>query len=299
MKTRFHIGVDASKGKACFHIQSQDLSVVRKDSFDADCDGMGRLLKRLRSLGAEPSASVVAIEATGLHHVNWCELLACAGYAVYALNPLISKRCYSPGNAIRDAKSDPLDAEGLCRIAGSPELSSLERFRYRSSAASFALKRLLCVYKAQRKALTSLLLSAGDLLDFAFPELRSIRLTLVHKGLVRLLLEHPGAESISRLSIGELQGYVGSKAGQLLKAARSSSCPPELARGSGEALRCALASIQQLRSSLEATQSSVESALRACVDARRERLARSILGFGRKTTAEPTSKKWTGVSLTA
>ena len=75
--------------------------------------------------------------------------LSQAGYRVLALNPLLSKRRYTTENAIRDHKTDPVDAAGLCDIVRR-DGHKLERFLYQHQPDRFALKRLLSVRKALR-----------------------------------------------------------------------------------------------------------------------------------------------------
>lgn len=283
MKTKFNVGIDASKFKSSFHIQGADGRLLRRDTFDSNAEGFEAMLQRLDSLGVEPDQCIVTIEATGLHHLRWCEVLVSNGYSVLALNPLITKRLYCASNAIRDNKTDAVDAQGICKV-GADNAAELQRFLYKSDPRRFGLQRMLCAYKAQRKALTSLKLSAGDLLDFVFPELRPNKLTLASKGLLRLLLAYPTPERIAALEEANLKGYLGSRSATILKLAKASSCSASLARSSAPALQSILESVEALQRLLEAAQQRIEGMLGDCVDAKTQSLARSILGFGAKTT---------------
>jgi transposase len=283
MKTKFNVGIDASKFNSTFHTQSADASIVRRDTFGSNAEGFEAMLARFGSLGVDPGRCTVTIEATGLHHVRWCELLVSNGYRVLALNPLITKRLYSANNAIRDSKTDALDAEGICKV-GADNAAKLERFLYKSDPQRFGLQRMLSAYKVQRKALTNLKLSAGDLLDFVFPELRARKITLASKGLLRLMLAYPTPERIAALGEANLKGYVGSRCATILELAKASSCSASLARSSAPALQSILQSVESLQLGLEATQQRIEGMLGDCVGAKTQSLARSILGFGAKTT---------------
>ena len=74
-------------------------------------------MPQLGSIGRrDPEQLLVLIEATALLHLNWSAALTKAGYAVVVINPLIARRLYTLQNSIRDNKSDPIDARGLCTI---------------------------------------------------------------------------------------------------------------------------------------------------------------------------------------
>jgi len=82
----------------------------------ATATGLGQLLAILKEQVKEPEQLLVLIEATGVLHLNWSATLTKAGYAVAVINPLIARRLYRVENSIRDNKSDPIDARGLCAI---------------------------------------------------------------------------------------------------------------------------------------------------------------------------------------
>lgn len=283
MNYRYYIGIDASKRKSDFCIENFDASLHRKRSFQATREGFESMLELIERLGVDPPAAAVAIEATGLYHIQWCERLCLSGFHVLAINPLLAKRHYSSANAIRDIKTDHVDAAKLCDLARR-EAGKLGRFLYSSDPQRFGLKRVTSVYRAQRGALTNLLKAAGGLADFIFPELGELKMTLKSRRLRELLRLCPTPEKIAQLPLSRLEDHVGNQAGKLLEKAKSScSCAP-LAQSASVALQEILDSIVALQGRLDHTQRQIERILPQCVSRQDQALVRSIKGFGPKTT---------------
>lgn len=282
MNYRHYIGIDASKRKAHFCIEGLGPNARREASFPSTAEGIQALLELLGKLEVAPAEALVAIEATGLYHVQWCELLAQEGFPVLALNPLIAKRHYSSENAIRDIKTDKVDAAKLCDLARR-EGPKLSRFRYRSDPKLFGLKRAIGAYKAQRGALTNLLKAAGDLAAFVFPELGELKLTLKSRGLRELLRRAPTPQRIARTPLQALRKSVGSQAEKLLEKAKGSCAIPDLAESSAAALQELLDAIAALQEHLDRAQQQIERILPKCVSQQDQALLRSIKGFGPKT----------------
>jgi transposase len=113
-----------------------------------------------------------------------------AGYAVVVINPLIARRLCSFDNALRDNKTDPIDARGLCEIGRLQGEKLIAKYRFHLEAGRFALQRLQSVRKALRSNLTNLKKSYQSLLDLSFPELGRL-LELDGVGIRQLLAEAP------------------------------------------------------------------------------------------------------------
>ncbi len=77
--------------------------------------GFAALLQRLRATNAPPTASLVALEATGTYWVTLAVALHEAGYRVAVVNP---RQAHHFAKAqLRRAKTDALDARDLARLA--------------------------------------------------------------------------------------------------------------------------------------------------------------------------------------
>ena len=170
MKTKVSLGLDVAQAGVAYHLQDSDGRVLAAGRADATTAGWRQLTATLKHAHVGWADCLVVIEATGQWHLPWAEAASAAGATVFVLNPLIAKRVNSVGNAIRDGKSDPIDAEGLAETVARYH-EKLERFRYRSRPADIGLRRLLGVRGAVRSALTNLRKAAGDLQALCFPEL--------------------------------------------------------------------------------------------------------------------------------
>src|SRR6266478_9723295 len=93
-------------------------------------------------------------------------------------------------NSLRDNKSDPIDARGLCTIGLLHGEKLLAHYRFCLKPEQFALQRLQSVRKALRSALTNLKKTYQSLLDLSFPELSHL-LKLDGVGIRQLLIQAP------------------------------------------------------------------------------------------------------------
>lgn len=163
----------------------------------------------------QPEHLLVLLEATGVLHLNWSAALAQAGYAVIVINPLIARRFYPIENALRDSKTDPIDARGLCAL-GQLHGEKLQKYRFQLEPERLALQRLQTVRKALRTSLTNLKKTYVSLLDLSFPELGQL-MELDGSGLRALLQEAstPAAIAKKRLSTLEKDWKLRPKAARL------------------------------------------------------------------------------------
>ena len=279
----YYIGIDTAKGQARYQIEDTHNKIIHKGRLNANPQSMNQFLLRLERFAVLPTNTLIGIEATGLLHIGWCVALTQAGYRVLALNPLLSKRRHTIENAIRDHKTDPVDAAALCDIIRR-DGHKLKHFLYQHQPDRFAVKRLLSVRKALRSALTNLFKASGDLLDFMIPDLRPIGLTLSHRGLRRLLQRHCTAEVIAALPISTLKSYVDDKASLLKEATSNSFATTDLAQSSTAALREFIRNIEHLSDRLDQVNEQIEQILVSAVPAKQIALARSLPAFGSKTT---------------
>lgn len=283
------IGIDVGGNSVHYQIQSREGEKVAAGKAAKTFDGWARLEALCEDKGLVPGQTLVVLEATGRHHLPWCERLHAAGYIVYALNPLLSKRLYSSENAIRDNKDDALDARTLARI-GRIHGADLERFAYRPQASRLQVQSLVSARKAIRCQCTNLLKAAGDLLQLVFPELKTQKLKLSQAGLRGLLRQAPTPELLARLPMETLRKGVGDKAEALREAAQASITPTHISDACSTALVKLLESIEDLYGQLAALEKSTEQALKQnTVDRDTELLIRTLPGFGKITAATITA----------
>jgi transposase len=275
------IGLDAAQASVCFHLIALDGTTLETGKASKTTAGWNHLKQVLAAHNLAPRDCLAAIEATGEHHVPWCEAWTAEGGTILALNPLVAKRTTPVGNAIRAHKSDPIDAEGVAQTAAR-EGEKLQRFTYRSEPKNFGLRRLLAAQAAVRTELTNLKKHALALQELCFPELDGTGLSAARQA--QLLLVAPTPARIVALAPDTLQELTRDLAPQVLAAAKTSFAPADVAEESAPALQGLLATVSGLESSLRNLDRAVQLQAAKAVPAERLALAHSLPGFGEKTT---------------
>ncbi len=214
-------------------------------------------------------------------HLNWSAALTRAGYAVLVLNPLLAHRFYPVENALRESKTDPIDARGLCALGLLHGEKLLAKYRFHLEPERLALQRLQSVRKALRTSLTNLKKTYISLLDLSFPELGQL-LEVDGSGIRRLLRQAPtpGAIVQKRLATLEKDWKLRPKAARLKALAAASLADPELAAASAPALQAILQSIASLEAQLRALDKQIEARAGQGPLAQSKALLETIPGFG-------------------
>ena len=278
------IGIDVAADGICFQIENQRPGRVARGKAASTLAGFERLELACRQAGLRWEETLVLVESTGRYHLPWCERLHGKGAAVFAVNPLVTKKLPLPRNAIRENKDDSLDAATLCHI-GRVHAGEIASFRYRPEESGSRLRSLHSVRKCLRSQLTNTIKAASDLLWPVFPEFRSLKLDLCHLGFCSLLREAPSPARIAALPDGRLEKAVGKKAGRLRELCRESLGCEELAGSCATALVHMLETIEDLRARIRRIDAEIrEQVARAGGETRRrELLIRSLPGFGAVT----------------
>lgn len=285
MKKNWIIGIDVAGNGIHYQIQNSKGLPISDGSATKSMDGYQTFIQACQQAGVRWKSCLIVIEATGRHHLPWCERLVNEGASVYVLNPLLTKRLYSTKNAIRDNKDDRLDSHSLSEI-GRVHGGDLERFAYTSQSSKIKLQTLASTRKALRNQLTNLIKSGGDLLALAFPELKEIKLGLTHIGFRRLLLRAPTPAKIAALPQGELKRVVGDKSKALQEFAQHCFTPTAISEACEDSLLCLIEAIEDLARQLKNIEHTMEQTLRETanqMDRHTLKLIRSIPGFGEKT----------------
>src|SRR3977135_1958665 len=156
MKPTYFLGLDTAKHKIRVALRDAREQMLFEKDLPVSRAGLRELLARLEAQSKEPARFLVLIEATGVLHLHWSAALAKAGYTVAVINPLMARRLYTVGNSLRDNKTDPIDARGLCALGAIHGEKLLAHYRFDLKPEQFALQRLQTVRKALRNALTNL-----------------------------------------------------------------------------------------------------------------------------------------------
>lgn len=275
------IGLDAAQDGVCFHLSTLGGRTLQAGKAAKSTTGWKELKQVLAAHDLAPQDCLVAVEATGDHHLPWCEAWTAEGGTVLALNPLVAKRTTPVRNAIRDHKADPIDAEGLAQTAAR-EGAALTRFTYGSKPEVLGLRKLLAAQAAVRTALTNLKKHTGALQELCFPELKGTGLSPLRQS--QLLQTAPTPARVVALAQATLRELAGDRAPAILAAAQSSFAPAVLAEAAAPALQAMLRTTAELAGSLRALDRAVSRQAARAIPAERLALAQSLPGFGVKTT---------------
>jgi transposase len=287
MKPTYILGIDIAKHKVRAALSDARGRLLFEKDLPVSAAGLRELLARLEGQSEEPERFLVLIEATGVLHLHWSGALSKAGYAVAVVNPLMARRLYTVENSLRDNKSDPIDARGLCSIGLLHGEKLLGHYRFGLKAEPFALQRLQTVRKGLRNALTNLKKTYQSILELSFPELGSL-LEVDGVGIRELLAQAPTPAAIARKRLSTLENnwMLRAKAARLKALAADSIADPQLSAASAPALQAILEALTSMEARLRSLDQQIETLARQTIDPKTKALVESIPGFGPTVTAK-------------
>lgn len=287
MKQSYILGIDAAKHKVRVALKDSQERLLLERDLPVSAAGRRELLARLEAQSPERKRFLILIEATGVLHLPWSAALSRAGYAVAVINPLMARRLYRVENSLRDNKTDPIDARGLCSIGLLHGEKLLAHYRFSLQPEQFALQRLQTVRKALRSALSNLKKTYQSVLELSFPELGTL-LELDGVG-IRALLEKaptPAALASKRLSSLEKNWMLRPKAAALKALAADSIADPELSAASAPALQAILQALAAMEARLRSLDQQIETLAAQSIDPQTKALVETMPGFGPTTAAK-------------
>lgn len=282
MKPTYYLGLDVAKHKVRAALRGPNGGAfLFEQDLPVNAAGRRELLALLEQHLPEPGQVLVLLEATGVLHLHWAATLTRAGFTVLVLNPLMARRLYTVKNSIRDNKTDPVDARGLCAIGALHGDELLEKYRFLPRPAQLSLQRLHTVRKGLRNALTNLKKTYGSLLDLSFPELQGL-MEIDGVGLRALLAQAPTPAAIARKRLATLEKdwRLRPKAARLHALAADSMADPDVAQANAPALQAILQSLSALEGQLRALDQQIDQLALQSSDPKRQALLQTIPGFG-------------------
>lgn len=270
------------------------LDIASTSACAALLDGQGVIEKELdlpatragedQLLGLLPAASTVVMESTGRYHLRWARRLAAAGHEVYVLNALLAKRLATSANALREYKTDPLDARHLAHV-GRLHRETIRTYRFQESPARQRLRELCQVRTNQRRILTEVLAVAHHYLGLLLPEAEGLELHFAqHKGAISLFLSVASLERLRGLRLTTLQKHLGDKAAAFHAVLRTPLNAAALFDAYLPALHAQLRLVTALHALLAKLALAIRQAARDSGRWQHIQLARSLPGFGEKST---------------
>lgn len=269
-------GLDIASTSACACVQHADGTILHELNLPATREGEDRLLALL------PAGTAVFMESTGRYHLTWARRLSAAGHAVYVLNALLAKRLMGAANALRQNKTDRIDARELAGL-GRRHGAELGTYLFREDAARLGLRLLCQVRVHQRRLLTDTLKSAADLLGTMLPEAAGLSLA-ANRGLAALFLAIDSLARLQAMRRTTLQGYACSKAEELHTVLRQPLSAAGLFDALLPSLQAQLRLIENLRDHQQTLLNEIQAAVIAAKRNEEVALVQTIPGFGTKTT---------------
>lgn len=272
------VGLDVASTSARACVTDVAGTVLLEKDFASTREGEAALLAAL------PAGSVIIMESTGPYHCTWARRLQAAGHRVLVLNALLAKRLASSANALRQRKTDAIDARHLAEV-GRLHLAALLRFEFVEDAARARLRALCNVRRGVRRALTNAVRLAEHLLLTMLPGADAAGLNFAYNAsLPDLFLRVDSLGQLQRLRRATLQRHACTKAdalGALLEAPRQTAAMFDALL---PALQAQLRLVQSLREQFAALGGELRAVLKQDEHARTAELVRSIPGYGEKTT---------------
>ena len=216
-----YLGVDVAQAQSQLHLIGPDRRTRYTGALPASHQAFEACLTDLSERGVDPERCHVLMEATGWKHLCFADAFVRAGFRVYVLNALYVARRRGPGNAIRENKTDPVDAAGLAHL-GLDDGATLERFRYRPDAQVAGRHKLVSVREQLMKQRINAIKSAQGLLEGLFPEAAEVGLELVGPRARACLRKYPLPAQLARARLSTLHGYLGQRAASVRQAAADS-----------------------------------------------------------------------------
>ncbi len=278
MTKSYILALDIAQHAAVVQLDRADGSLVWRDTVTTDQSGWRSLESALHRHHADWSGTLVIMEATGILHLSWAERLVAAGADVYVLNPLLTARLESFSNALRQHKTDRVDAKRLAETARL-HANELGRFRYHRDCDQQARRQLDRVRATLRHNLTNVKKALKSHLELVFPALMAARIEPDTACAARILRAATTAPAWLALPPASRRDLAASKCDALDQACRQTLSDPTLATACAPAVLTLLTAMESLVANLEDCDQQI--ATHRPED--RVRLIMSIPGFGELT----------------
>lgn len=270
-------GLDVASTSACVCVQAADGTILHELTVPATRAGEDQLLALL------PAGTAIFMESTGRYHLTWARRLAAAGFTVYVVNALLAKRLMGAANALRQNKTDRIDARELARM-GRLHGADLTTYRFREDPARVGLRTLCAVRVHQRRLLTDTLKSAAGLLGTMLPEAPGLKLA-ESRGLATLFLQIASLGQLQRMRLATLESHANGKAAALHAVLRQPLSAAAMFDALLPALQGQLRLIEALRDQQLALLADIRAAVIAAKRGDEVALVETIPGYGAKTAA--------------
>ena len=115
------IGVDVSKNKFNYAVINSAMKLIKEGELDMDFDGFNSFNKIIKSF----DNSVIALESTGIYHLNLLSFLISKNHKTTLINPSLIKK-FTQTITLRKTKTDKIDAVIIAKFI----LKNIEHISY-------------------------------------------------------------------------------------------------------------------------------------------------------------------------
>jgi transposase len=272
-------GLDVASTSARAALYRRDATLLHELDLPATRAGEDALLAKL------PPTSAVFMESTGRYHLRWARRLATAGHRVYVLNAALAKRLPCAANALRQNKTDPIDARQLGRLGclhgDAPEVQT---YLFAESPERQRLRQL-CEVRARHSAMRrELLAMVQHYVGTILPEADTLALDFAHcQALSALFLQIQSLRQLRGMRLATLERFAHSKAAALHALLREPLSAENLFDALLPALQANLRLLRDLNVRLHDLLVQIRATVRRSRQRREVELVQSIPGFGEKT----------------
>jgi transposase len=190
----YFIGIDISKDSFNFAIIDNNFSTIEDGKLNMDYEGF----QKIKQLISQFHNSIVALESTGIYHINILSFLISFKKEVCLINPSVIKQ-FSKSVSLRNTKTDKIDATVIAKfIAKYPEHTRFFTLSHIDELTALARTREN-IAKQIAKVKTQL----KQHLIIAFPEILH-HYNIFTDSFLHILLNFPSAKAIKKASYKQI-----------------------------------------------------------------------------------------------
>ena len=197
-KFNYFIGIDVSKDFFNFAIINHDLELIKHDKFSMDYEGFSNFKNVIK----EFPNSIIALESTGIYHINILSFLLDSKFDVCLINPQLIKQ-FSKSLSLRNTKTDKIDANIIAKFIA----------KYHQHINLFSLSNIDEITLIARtresiaKDIAKTKTKLKQIMIIAFPEILQ-HFNIFTKTFLNLLLHFPTAKHFKKAHLNEIKRII-------------------------------------------------------------------------------------------
>ncbi len=197
-KFNYFIGIDVSKDFFNYAIINHDLELIKQDKFSMDFKGFSSFKNVIK----EFPNSIIALESTGIYHINILSFLLDSKFDVCLINPQLIKQ-FSKSVSLRNTKTDKIDANIIAKFIA----------KYHQHINLFSLSNIDEITLIARtresiaKDIAKTKTKLKQIMIIAFPEILQ-HFNIFTKTFLNLLLHFPTAKHFKKANLNDIKSII-------------------------------------------------------------------------------------------